>query len=106
MRIMSSTIPALPAHPAPAAAPTKAAVRPPAAAPPSAKPVEARPAEKKAADTPRSAEHHPAPALSPSDIGYVDHLMGFAPAQTMEYIMLKTGVPMPANLGQDVDTTA
>jgi hypothetical protein len=54
---------------------------------------------------PRPAEHHPTPALSPAAIGYVDGLMGFAPAQTMEYIMLKTGVPMPANLGQDVDTT-
>ena len=54
---------------------------------------------------PRPSAHRPAPALSPADVGYVDSLMGFAPAQTMEYIMLKTGVPMPANLGQDVDTS-
>ncbi len=52
---------------------------------------------------PRPAEHHPAAALSPADISYVNGLMGIAPAQTMEYIMLKTGVPMPANLGQDID---
>ncbi len=44
--------------------------------------------------------------MSLGDSGYVDSLMGLAPAQTMEYIMLKTGVPMPANLGQDLDTTA
>ena len=63
-------------------------------------PAPARPAEH------HPAEHHPSPALSPADVGYVDSLMGFAPAQTMEYIMLKTGVPMPANLGQDIDTSA
>ncbi len=51
------------------------------------------------------AEHHPAAALSPADISYVDGLLGIAPPQTMEYIMLKTGVPMPANLGQDIDTS-
>ena len=97
---MSSTIPALPARTtSPITVPPKAAVKPPAAA--------AKIPEKKAADTPpRPAEHHAAPTLSPSDISYVDSLMGIAPAQTMEYILLKTGVPMPANLGQDVDTTA
>ena len=97
---MSSTIPALPARTTPPApTPAKAVVKPPAA--------DAKIPEKRAADTPpRPAEHHAASALSPSDIGYVDSLMGLAPAQTMEYIMLKTGVPMPANLGQDVDTTA
>jgi len=58
------------------------------------------------ANTPRFPEHHAAPALSPADVGYVDSLMGVAPAQTMATIMLKTGVPMPANLGQDVDMTA
>jgi hypothetical protein len=58
-----------------------------------------------ASSTPRPAERHPAPALTPADVGYVDGLMGFAPAQTMEYIMLKTGVPMPENLGQDLDTS-
>ncbi len=64
-----------------------------------------------AAAAPRPAEHHspaehrPAAALSPADISYVDGLMGIAPPQAMEYILLKTGVPMPANLGQDVDTS-
>ena len=59
------------------------------------------------ADSTRPPEHHAAAsALSPTDIGYVDSLMGIAPAQAMASIMLKTGVPMPANLGQDFDTTA
>ena len=94
---MSSFIPPLPpaaSVPAlPPAAPEPASALPePAAAPP-------------AAPAPRSPEHHPAPALTPADVGYVDSLMGFAPPQVMEYIMLKTGVPLPANLGQDVDTS-
>ena len=50
-------------------------------------------------------EHHTAPALSPSDVSYVNSLMGVAPAQIMALIMLKTGVPMPANLGHDIDTS-
>ena len=58
-----------------------------------------------AADTPRPPGHHAASTLSPTDISYVNSLMGVAPAQVMESIMLKTGVPMPANLGQDLDTT-
>ena len=104
---MSSTISSLPAHTAPPVpAPAKLAVKPLAAVPP-VKLAGAEALNKKAADTPpRLSPHHAASALSPSDIGYVDSLMGLAPAQTMEYIMLKTGVPMPANLGQDVDTTA
>ena len=101
---MSSTIPALPLHTTPPA-PVKAVPKPPVAAPP-AKAGDAKVSEKKAVDTPRPAEHHAASTLSPADVGYVDSLMGLVPAQTMEYIMLKTGVPMPANLGQDVDTTA
>lgn len=104
---MSSTISALPAHTALLApAPAKSAAQPPAAAPP-VKPADTNAPEKKAADTPpRTSEHRAASALSASDIGYVDSLMGVAPAQAMASIMLKTGVPMPANLGQDVDTTA
>lgn len=103
---MSSTISALPPHTAPPVpASAKSAVKPPAAAP--MRLADTKAPDKKAADTPpRPSPHHAASALSPSDIGYVDSLMGLAPAQTMEYIMLKTGVPMPANLGQDVDTTA
>ncbi len=103
---MSSTIPALPARTAPPApTPAKAVVKPPAAAP-SAKAADVKIPEKKATDTPRPAAHHAASVLSPRDVGYVDSLMGVAPAQAMTSIMLKTGVPMPANLGQDVDTTA
>lgn len=104
---MSSIIPALPARTTPPApTPAKAVVKPPVAAP-SAKAADVKTAEKKAADpTPRPSAHHAASALSPRDVGYVDSLMGIAPAQAMTSIMLKTGVPMPANLGQDVDTTA
>lgn len=103
---MSSTIPALPVHTAPPApAPTKAAAKPPAAAPPT-KASEAKVPEK-AADTPlRPAGHRAASALSPADVGYVDSLLGVAPAQIMEYILLKTGIPQPAHLGQDLDTSA
>ena len=54
---------------------------------------------------PRPAEHRPAPALSPADVSYVDSLMGVVPAQALEFILLKTGVPMPENLGNDVDTS-
>ena len=64
-----------------------------------------KPSSLETAASPRPAEHHPAAALSPADISYVDGLLGIAPPQTMEYIMLKTGVPMPANLGQDIDTS-
>lgn len=86
---MSSTISALPA---PVADPATSYPKP--AAP---QPAEAAP--------PPPATHHPTPALSQSDIRYVTSLMGIAPAQTMSYIMLRTGVPMPANLGQDIDAS-
>ena len=79
----------------------------PALPPVAAEPVKVTPklSSAETAAAPRPAEHRPAAALSPADISYVDGLMGIAPAQTMEYIMLKTGVPMPANLGQDIDTS-
>ena len=32
--------------------------------------------------------------------------MGAIPAQKMEEILLKTGVPIPANLGPNIDTAA
>ncbi len=64
-----------------------------------------RPSSPETAAAPRPAEHRPVAALSPADVGYVDSLMGIAPPQAMEYILLKTGVPMPANLGQDIDTS-
>ncbi len=104
---MSSTIPALPVHiTSPAAAPVKAAVKPPAIAPP-VKAADTKALDKTAADTPpRPAAHRAASALSPADVGYVDSLLGVAPAQIMEYILLKTGIPQPAHLGQDFDTTA
>lgn len=85
---MSGKIPALPPV---AAEPVKVTVKPSS--------------PDMAAAAPRPAEHRQASALSPADISYVDGLMGIAPAQTMEYILLKTGVPMPANLGQDIDTS-
>ena len=47
--------------------------------------------------------HSAAPAVSAAEVSAVDALMGVAPAQVMETIMLRTGVPMPAHLGQDVD---
>ena len=104
---MSSPISALPTPISPPApAPAKSAVKPPAAAPPVAR-ADTKASEKKAADTPpHPSPHRAASALSPRDIGYVKSLMGVAPAQAMASIMLKTGVPMPANLGQDIDTTA
>ena len=89
---MSSIIPALPAVPAAPATPepkTAAKPLPPQTPDPA----------------PHPPEHRPAPTLTPADVGYVDSLMGFAPPQVMEYIMLKTGVPLPANLGQDIDTS-
>lgn len=100
---MSSTIPALPAHPVPPA-PAKAVAKPPAAAPPK---LSAAAPPQKALDTvPRPAAHRAASALSPADVGYVDSLLGVAPAQAMASILLKTGIPQPAHLGQDFDTTA
>lgn len=47
-----------------------------------------------------------APALSSADVSYVNSLMGVTPAQRMEEILLKTGVPIPANLGPNVDVSA
>ncbi len=62
-----------------------------------------------------AAEHHHAAsatastalsavALSSTDVSYVESLMGAIPAQKMEEILLKTGVPVPANLGPNIDT--
>ncbi len=42
-------------------------------------------------------------ALSPTDVSYVDSLMGTLPAQKMEEVLLRTGIPMPAHLGQGLD---
>ncbi len=45
-------------------------------------------------------------ALSSTDVSYVESLMGAIPAQKMQEILLRTGIPMPANLGPNVDTAA
>lgn len=60
---------------------------------------------------PRPAEHHaaappPSTALSPTDVSYVESLMGAIPAQKMEEILLRTGIPIPANLGPNIDISA
>lgn len=55
-------------------------------------------------------EHYTAPTaplpsgLSSSDVAYIKSLMGSLPAQKMEEILLKTGVPIPVNLGPTLDT--
>lgn len=90
-------------------APTAAASEPAKAHP---KP----PAPLPAAATPAPEHHHAGPrpaattasaaALSSTDISYVTSLLGVVSAQRMEEILLKTGVPIPVNLGPMVDTTA
>ena len=45
-------------------------------------------------------------ALSSTDVSYVESLMGALPAQRMEEILLRTGVPVPTNLGPNIDTAA
>jgi len=58
----------------------------------------------------KPAEYHaaapPSTALSPADVSYIDAPMGEIPAQRMEEILLKTGIPMTANLGPNIDTSA
>ena len=98
---MSNAIPKLPAG---ATEPAKVYPRPPTS-----------PATVSAAPAPdrRHAGGPPPPttalsplALSSADVSYVKSLMGVTPAQRMEEILLKTGVPIPANLGPNVDVTA
>jgi len=74
------------------------------------------PAPPLAAATPAQEHHHAgsrpvtaiasASALSSTDISYVTSLLGVVSAQRMEEILLKTGVPVPVNLGPMMDTTA
>lgn len=45
-------------------------------------------------------------SLSSTDVSYVESLMGALPAQKMQEILLRTGIPIPANLGPNVDTAA
>jgi hypothetical protein len=98
---MSSAIPTLPAG---APAPAKSAPKPPPPPPP----VE---------DAPKYSEHHRAassalatnavpPALSSTEVSYVQSLLGVLPAQKMAEVMLRTGVPIPEHLGPNVDTMA
>ena len=64
-------------------------------------PVALTPAEHHSAAAPPSAS-----ALSSTDVAYVQSLLGALPAQRMEEILLKTGVPIPAHLGPNVDMGA
>ncbi len=95
---MSNAIPNIPAvTPEPAKYP-KAPLPSPVSAP---KPSE----HHETAASPASTALDPT-ALSSTDIAYVDSLMGTLPAQKMQEILLRTGVPIPANLGPNFDTTA
>ena len=102
---MSSAIPTIPAG---ASAPAKISPKPPAL-------LVSAPFVTAAA--PKYSEHHHAalspsatteapPALSNTDVSYVQSLLGALPAQKMEEVMLRTGIPMPEHLGPNVDTTA
>ena len=72
--------------------------------------INAHPATPPIPAIPPAAEHHAAPAsssaLSSTDVAYVQSLMGVTPALRMEQILLKTGVPVPAHLGPNVDVVA
>lgn len=79
----------------------------PARASPKPPPQAAAPApQRRHADPPQATTALSSAALSRTDVSYVNSLMGAIPAQRMEEILLKTGVPIPANLGPNVDTTA
>jgi hypothetical protein len=99
---MSSAIPTLPAG---ASAPVKSAPKPPPPPPP---PVDAAPkySEHHRAASSASAANAAPPALSSTEVSYVQSLLGVLPAQKMAEVMLRTGVPIPEHLGPNVDTTA
>ncbi len=44
--------------------------------------------------------------FSPTEVAYVRSLMGVMPAQNLEILLLKTGIPLPVNLGHGADTAA
>ena len=94
---MSNAIPTIPAG---TPAPAKVYPKPPAT--PAAAP---KPSEHHEVSPSASTALNPT-ALSPTDVAYVDSLMGAIPAQRMQEILLRTGIPIPANLGPNVDTTA
>ncbi len=73
----------------------------PAAAPaPASDPPKPAAAEMPAAAAP------PRPPFSPNEVAYVKSLMGVMPAQNLEMLLLKTGIPLPVNLGHGADTSA
>ena len=49
---------------------------------------------------------HVRPPFSPTEVAYVKSLMGVMPAQNLEILLLKTGIPLPVNLGHGADTSA
>ena len=107
---MSSAIPTIPNAPASVARPADVPPKPSYAANTAAKPLppvspsespERHYAAASSATTALSSQ-----ALSSTDVAYVESLMGALPAQKMEEILLKTGVPVPANLGPNIDTMA
>ncbi len=104
---MSSTIPTIPAG---AHTPAKVYPKP-------TEPADATNLPQESAAVPRPLEHHHSAAvstdtsltpdaLSSTEVSYVKALMGALPAQKMQQILLRTGIPMPANLGPNVDTSA
>ena len=98
---MSNAFPTIPAGPP---EPAKVFPKPPAAPAPDAAP---RPSTHRDAAASSSVSTALSPdALSRSDVAYVESLMGVLPAQKMQEILLRTGVPIPANLGPNIDTTA
>lgn len=103
---MSSAIPTIPAV---APAPAKVYPKP--------EPVSAPKPPQELVSVTRPLEHHHVAAastdtaltpeaLSSTDVSYVESLMGALPAQKMQEILLRTGIPVPANLGPNVDTAA
>lgn len=48
----------------------------------------------------------PRPPFSPTEVAYVKSMMGVMPAQNLEILLLKTGIPLPVNLGHGADTSA
>ena len=100
---MSSAI--TPVH-AVAPNPAKILPKPPVAPAPSPAVYAPKPAEAHHAAASSSSTALSPSALSSTDVAYVESLMGTIPAQRMEEILLKTGVPIPANLGPNVDVSA
>ena len=72
------------------------------------------PAPDTASDPPKPAAAAPAstaspsvrPPFTPTEVAYVKSLMGVMPAQNLEMLLLKTGIPLPVNLGHGADTAA